>query len=217
MDKNFLSKNYHGLPFKVYLWGSIMVLFAIVNLFYLLFEPEINPFIVLFFYSIPANTAISFFPHEPVIIYYGKYHSLLLIAIISSLSTLTAGFLDHVVFTPLLNLPKFSGYKNNTVYKKAIVYFEKFPFWTIVVAGFSPIPFWPIKMLSFSKKYPLGKYLTAVLVGRFPRYYLLAAIGEITSVPNWVIWSLFIIFIGAAVYDWLKTKNGIKKQQVNIS
>ncbi len=194
-----------------------MVMFAIVNLFYLFFDPDINPFLFLFFYSIPANTAISFFPHEPVVVYYGKYYSLLLIAIISSLSTLTAGYLDHVVFTPLLNLPRFSGYKNNTVYKKAIVYFDKFPFWTIVVAGFSPIPFWPIKMLSFSKRYPLGKYLAAVLVGRFPRYYLLAAVGEITLMPNWVIWSFFVIFIGAAVYDWLKTKNGIKNQQLNIS
>ena len=201
-----LSKEYHGLPVKVYLWGSVMVFFALVNLFYILFKPQFDPFVILFFYSIPANTAVSIFPHEPVIIYYGKYYNLFLIATVSSISTLFAAYLDHIVFTPLLNHNKFSGYKKNKVYKKSIRYFDKFPFWTIVVAGFSPIPFWPIKMLTFSRKYNLNKYLFAVLVGRFPRYFLLGAFGSVTLLPNWVIWLLFMAFFVATIFNWIKSK-----------
>lgn len=183
-----------------------MVLLAIVNLFYVFYEPVINPFVILFFYSIPANTAISVFPHEPIVVYYGKFYNIFFIALISCLSTLVAAYIDHVVFTPLLNHPRFSGYKKNSVYKKAIFYFDKFPFWTIVIAGFSPIPFWPIKMLAFSKEYPLIKYISAVLVGRFPRYYLLATIGNVMKVPNWILWTFFLVFFIGAIFDWLKTR-----------
>ncbi|KPK96295.1 hypothetical protein AMJ80_00870 [bacterium SM23_31] len=183
-----------------------MVLLGVVNIFYIILKPDFDPFLTLFFYSIPANTAISVFPHEPIVVYYGKYHNLLLIALISGASTLIAGFLDHTVFTPLLNYPKFSGYKRNTIYQKAIFYFDKFPFWTIVIAAFSPIPFWPVKMLSFSYNYPLRKYLSAVLVGRFPRYYLLAAFGSVTLIPNWIIWLIFVAFLMGALYDWIRVK-----------
>lgn len=188
------------LPRKVYIWGAVMILLGIVNVFYLVFKPDFDPFLILFFYSIPANTAISVFPHEPIVILYGKDFNLLLIASISALSTLAAAFIDHTVFTPLLNYPKFSGYKESKIYQKAIYYFGKFPFWTIVVAALTPIPFWPVKMLAFSKKYPMMLYMAAVLVGRFPRYYLLAKFGEITMIPDWVIWSVFVvIFVGAGL------------------
>lgn len=183
-----------------------MVLLGIVNVFYIIFKPQFDPFLILFFYSIPANTAISFFPHEPIVILYGKDYNLLLITLISGASTLIAGFLDHTVFTPLLNYPRFTGYKQNIIYQKAIFYFDKFPFWTIVIVAFSPIPFWPVKMLSFSHKYPLHKYLSAVLVGRFPRYYLLAAFGNVTLIPNWIIWIIFAVILSFTLYDWFRVK-----------
>jgi ribonucleoside-triphosphate reductase len=188
------------LPRKVYIWGAVMILLGLVNVFYLIFKPEFDPFLILFFYSIPANTAISVFPHEPIVILYGKDFNLLLIAFISTLSTVTAAYIDHTVFTPLLNYPKFSGYKDSKIYQRAIYYFGKFPFCTIVVAALTPIPFWPVKMLAFSKKYPMILYLAAVMAGRFPRYYLLAKFGEITMIPDWVIWSVFaVIFVSAGI------------------
>lgn len=188
-----------------------MILLGIVNILYIIFKPEFDPFLILFFYSIPSNTAISVFSHEPIVIYYGKYHNLLLITIISSASTLIAGFFDHTVFTSLLNHPKFIGYKHNILYQKVIFYFDKFPFWTIVSAAFSPIPYWPVKMLSFSRKYPLNKYLLAVLVGRFPRYYLLAAFGYVTLIPNKIIWIIFAVILLGVLFYWIRIKKNYRE------
>ena len=185
-----------------------MILLGVINIFYIIFKPEIDPFLILFFYSIPANTAISVFPHEPIVIYYGKHYNLLLIASISSAGTIVAAYLDHTVFTPLLNHPKLVGYKRNKVYQKSVYYFEYFPFWTVVIAGFSPIPFWPVKMLAFANNYPQRKYILAVLAGRFPRYYLLAAFGIITMIPNWVIWLIFFVYLLGALYNRFRYKKG---------
>lgn len=196
----------YTFPFKVYFWLGICILLGIVNLVYIIFKPDVNPLLQLFFYSIPANIAISVFPHEPIIIKFGKQYDLFLISSISILSTMIAAILDHVVFTPLLNHEKFSGYKNNTVYQKSRLYFDKFPFLTIALAALAPIPFWPLKLLAFSRQYPLGKYLSALFIGRFPKYYLLAAFGSVTLIPNWFIWLLFSTILLTAIYSWIKPK-----------
>jgi len=209
---HILSNSENGaLPLRVYIWGGVMLVLGLANIAYLIFKPDFEPFIVLFFYSVPANTAISVFPHEPMVIYFGKYYNLLYVSLVSMLSTLVAAYLDHTVFTPVLNYPKFTGYRNNTVYKKAIYYFNKSPFWTIVVAAFSPVPFWPVKMLAFSNNYSMIRYLSAVTVGRLPRYYLLAAFGEIMQLPDWAIWILFIAIFMYAGVNILRKKFGFAK------
>jgi uncharacterized membrane protein YdjX (TVP38/TMEM64 family) len=59
------------------------------------------------------------------------------------------------------------------------------------VTGFTPIPFFPFKFLSFSLHYPLWKYLSALLLGRFPRYLLLAWVGYVIHIPGWLLIAIF--------------------------
>jgi uncharacterized membrane protein YdjX (TVP38/TMEM64 family) len=63
------------------------------------------------------------------------------------------------------------------------------------VAGFTPIPFFPFKFLSFSIHYPLKKYLAALVVARYPRYFLLAWLGAVTDIPNWLLFAAFLVVI----------------------
>jgi MoaA/NifB/PqqE/SkfB family radical SAM enzyme len=44
----------------------------------------------------------------------------------------------------------------------------------------------------YASKYPLWKYLSAVAVGRFPRYLYLSALGYVFQIPNWIIFGSFI-------------------------
>jgi len=166
---------------------------GLVNVFLMLFRPELHPLLVLFVYSIPSNSAISLFPHEPVLVHYGTAHSPWLLALITSGATLCAAYLDYRVFVPILNLESLAGFKESRIYRTTIRYFWKLPFWIIVIAGFTPVPFVMVKALVFSSRYPLGRYLWAVLVGRFPRYYLLALMGHIYHVPSCVLIAIFIV------------------------
>lgn len=154
----------------------------------------------LFFYSIPANTAISLFPHEPVLIYYGKFANLWLSAASATGGTLVAGYLDHRVFVPVLNYERIIHYKRNRLYRKAMDLLMRYPFATLVVTGFTPIPFFPFKFLCFSIHYPLWRYMGALSLARFPRYFLLAWIGAEFGIANWIlIASVVVIFALYAV------------------
>jgi len=168
-----------------------MVTLAVVALILMLREFSSQSYLYLVFYAIPANSAISVFPHEPVVIWYGSQGSIWWTAVAASIGTMIAGYLDHSVFTPVMNLKGLTGYKEKGWYQKAARLFGKYPFAVLVVAGFTPVPFFPFKFLSFSLRYPLKKYLSALLIARFPRYALLAYIGSFFEIPSWAMFAFF--------------------------
>ncbi|MDZ7260847.1 MAG: hypothetical protein ONB05_01825 [candidate division KSB1 bacterium] len=168
---------YETLDVKVYFFGVFLFLLGSTNLFLILTNGYCQSLFYLFFYLIPSNTAISLFPHEPILIYFGKFHNLVIIALVATIGNFVAGYLDFQVFVPLLNWRSAIAYKKTRLYQLVMTHFIRFPFLTILVAAFFPGPFFFFKLLAFSVNYPLRKYLTALILGRFPHYYLLALIG----------------------------------------
>jgi ribonucleoside-triphosphate reductase len=59
-----------------------------------------------------------------------------------------------------------------------VEYFNRFPWWTIMVVALTPIPFYPLRIVAPMANYPVAKYVSAVVVGRVPRYFLLALGGS---------------------------------------
>ncbi|UCF19819.1 MAG: hypothetical protein JSU87_18225 [Gemmatimonadota bacterium] len=170
-----------------------MVLIGVVTFVLMTTMAQRDGYAYLFFYSIPSNSAISLFPHEPVLIYYGKFANWWLSAAAATGGTLIAGWLDHQVFVPVLNYQKITSYKENRFYRKSTDLFMRYPFATLVATGFTPIPFWPFKFLCFSIHYPLWRYLLALSVSRFPRYWLLAWAGAALGIPTWMLISAVIV------------------------
>lgn len=196
----------------VWFCGGLMIAIGIATSILMLREFRSDSYVYLAFYSIPANTAISVFPHEPVLIYFGTVEAnLWLAATAATAGTIVAAIMDHVVFVPVLNLRSIQSYKERRFYRKAIAWFMRWPFATIVVTGFTPIPFFPFKFLVFSIRYPMWKWVTALVVARFPRYYLLAFLGATIPIPGWVlILSVAVVFglylIKAVPAGWRRLK-----------
>lgn len=170
-----------------------MVATGVVTFLLITTKAAHNGYLYLFFYSIPANTAISVFPHEPILIYYGTFANWWIAALAATGGTIVAGLLDHQVFVPVLNLKGATSYKRSSFYRKATAMFMRYPFATLVVTGFTPIPFWPFKLLAFSIQYPLHRYLAALAISRFPRYYLLAWLGAAIGIPTWVLIAIVVL------------------------
>jgi membrane protein YqaA with SNARE-associated domain len=191
---------YERLGPKVWITGAVMLVLGVVTAVLMFEDFSSSSYVYLGFYTIPANTAISVFPHEPALIWFGKNGNIWWAAIAASIGTMVAGWLDHTVFVPVMNLKAISGYKDLGWYRKIVRYFKRQPFWTLVVTGFTPIPFFPFKFLAFSVHYPMRRYLAALLVGRFPRYLLLAWLGRLLAIPDWAL----IAFFGAIslTYAW---------------
>lgn len=190
-DPTLLPPEYDALEPRVWVLGGVMLALALVALVLMLQDFSTSSYLYLAFYAIPANSAISVFPHEPVVIWYGSVGNIWWTAAAASAGTLVAGFLDHSVFVPVMNLKGLTGYKEKAWYQKAAGLFSRYPFAVIVVAGFTPIPFFPFKFLSFSLHYPLWRYLSALLIGRFPRYVVLAWVGYVIDIPTWLLIAIF--------------------------
>lgn len=191
------TRDYGRLGPRVWVLGGLMVALGVVTSALMLGDFRAEGYVYLGFYSIPSNTAISVFPHEPVLIYYGKVGNVWISAAAATAGTLVAGWMDHAVFTPVLNLKGRQAWKEGRLYRKAAEYFRRWPFATLVVAGLTPVPLWPFKLLAFSAHYPLRRYLAALAVGRFPRYAVLAwvglAFGEV--IPDWALIALFAVIL----------------------
>lgn len=195
------GRTYDSLGPRVWILGGVMVLVGVVTTALMLGDFRSESYLYLAFYAIPANTAISVFPHEPVLVYYGKFAHLGITAGAATTGTLVAAYLDHGVFVPVLNLDGLQKYKEKTLYRRIVDYYLRWPFATLLVAGFTPIPFWPVKFLSFSVHYPLEKYLAAVAISRFPRYLLLAWLGSALDIPNWLLFGIFGVVISLYVVN----------------
>ncbi len=200
MDPAISQVEYERLPLQVYVLGGALILIGLLTLA-LMSNPALKgSYVYLFFFFIPANAAISVFPHEPVLLYYGTFANIWISATAAIGGTILAAYLDHRVFVPVLNHQRLTGYKEKTFYRKAIKYFMRFPFATLVVIAFLPIPFFPFKFLYFSNHYPLSRYVAAVALARFPRYLLLLWAGSAFGIPKQILIGAVLVIFSVYAY-----------------
>ena len=53
-------------------FGALIVLLGALGVYMMLAHTRDYPLLTIFLYSIPSNCAVAIFPHEPVLILYGK-------------------------------------------------------------------------------------------------------------------------------------------------
>jgi membrane protein YqaA with SNARE-associated domain len=187
-------------------FGVALLVLGAAAILLRLFRSEVHPQIVLFVYSIPANSAISLFSHEVALLDYGSHQPLLLTVFSATLGTVVAGWLDWNVFVPLLDWEKVAAFRGNRLYRWAIDLFARAPFAVLVIAGLDPLPFFPFKFLAFSMRYPLARYLAALAISRAPRYALLAWLGREFQIPEWLLLGLFLAVLAFALWHHLRAR-----------
>ncbi|MEW6456649.1 MAG: VTT domain-containing protein [Acidobacteriota bacterium] len=169
--------------------------------------------LVFFFYSFPAEFLIALVPHEPVIIYFGKFYSSLTVALVGIAGTSLAEILNYSIFKFVAeDLKPFKKITSrNKVIIKIIDMFYKAPFLALFIAGITPIPFYPFRFLVVLARYPLAKYIMAIILSRTPRFYILAFFGYAIKIPDFLLIVLFVFLIIAANVSLLK--NFLKNKQ----
>ena len=206
----FLRQTLHKLRWKAILaLGSTALLsgWLLVVLF-----PYYRNLVLFGLYSIPSHLLISPFPHEPVLLQAAKFFSPLWISVAGIIGCCTAGFLDYWIISPLINNYKVRPKLDNTrLFRKSLQYFFKYPFAILVVAAISPVPFYPFKFLSIAGHYSLWKYQAALILGRMPRYYVLALMGQELQVSTWV---LLVAFVLIVLSPFLKKLLGYLKNSI---
>jgi membrane protein YqaA with SNARE-associated domain len=161
--------------------------------------PGKNYLLLFGMYTIPSHILISPFPHEPMLLWVAKIEAPWMVAAMGTIGACLAGLFDYGLLVPLSShYAVRSRYERRQLYLRSLRFFKRFPFGFLVIAGISPLPFFPFKFISIAGGYPLWKYQLALVVGRTPRYYLLAWFGKEIHFPDWLLVSLAaVLFISA--------------------
>lgn len=125
----------------------------------------------------------TFVPQEPSVIYAGTIYHPGFVVLIFCLASTTAAVIDYFTVKKVLSLRKFDSLKKTSFYQSSVRCFYWRPWWTIAFFAFSPLPFFPIRILALSSNYPAVRYVSANVIGRAPRYYLLAIGGAWLAIP----------------------------------
>ena len=166
---------------------------------------ESKHLLVLFFYSFPAEFLIPIVPHEPVLIYFGKFYPPLIVALVAISSTLMTELLNYSAFKYIVDLAVFQKLRHKKTTNKIIDLFKKAPFAALWVAALTPIPFYPFRFLVVIAKYPRIKYLLALFLSRTPRFIFLAWVGYVIKIPDYLLILLFIAMVVIVNYSIIRT------------
>ena len=167
---------------------------------------------VLFFYSFPSEFLIATVPHEPALLYFGKFYLPLTVALVAIPSTLLTEMLNYSTFKYVSDLKIFTKLRDKKAVQKMIQFFNKAPFLSLWVAGITPIPFYPLRFLVVLAKYPLPRYILAIFLSRFPRFIILAYIGHKIQIADYILIALFVILIVIANISILQSLHTRKKK-----
>jgi membrane protein YqaA with SNARE-associated domain len=165
---------------------------------------------ILFFYNFPSQFLIAIVPHEPVFLYFSKFHSPLSVTFVAIIGTSLAEVLNYSVFKYIGDLKSVKNVHTSKMVSKLIILFNKAPFTALLIAGFTPLPFYPFRFLVVLARYPLLKYILAIFLSRTPRFYLLALFGHTIKIPDYLLPVIFVIltlpFSYPMIRSFLKSK-----------
>ena len=115
--------------------------------------------------------------YEPILMLFGRVYHPLLLALIGTAANLLAEYLNYQLFKELLARRALERMVNDPRLLKLVSLFNRRPFLTTWFVSWSPVPDWTIRILGPLGKYPVRRWLLAMGLGRFPRFWLLAWLG----------------------------------------
>lgn len=157
---------------------------------------------LLTLYAIPSNSFIPI-PHEPGILYLAQWYHPLWVALAGTIGAVIVSFADYAVVEAALKHPKISGAREARLFRWAIKWMTRYPFAIIVLFTLTPLPIYVVRLLAPASGYPIGRYVLAQIVGRFPRFLALAWIGHVVHIPGWVLVLMFVALLAAM---WLGSR-----------
>jgi membrane protein YqaA with SNARE-associated domain len=147
-------------------------------------------------WAIASTVLLTPIPQEPVIFYGATHWHPLTVALAMTAASCFSAVIDYSLLTPLasraqewLNSGRWLG--------RVAARFLTAPFSTLVVVNLLPVPLSPFKLLSIATRYPLARFELALVLGRTPRYFLLAWVGSSLQLPLWQIIAIALLLVAA--------------------
>jgi len=121
-----------------------------------------------------------FFPaaYEPVLMVFGRLYPPVLIAAVGSTLSCAVEAFNYKVYNWMAGIPQLDRLREKAVSGRLVKLFEKQPFLVVWLFAWTPAPDWAARILGVLSGYPIRRYVTAFLLGRFPKFLFLAWLGR---------------------------------------
>ena len=178
-DSSWLSRN------KVLNLLRIIGFILTIIVGYLFLKGNHYSKVVGYFVYMSASCSILPLPTPPYVIGMGKIFNPWLIAFLGALGNSFAAFFEYYLMTWLFSRSELQQkIEANKYFQRLVNIFNRAAFPCIVFTGFSPLPLDPFRFTAILTRYSIPKYLLAMFVGKYLRYYLLALLGDSFQIHN---------------------------------
>lgn len=166
--------------------GSLLVAFA----------PRLSGLVLLVIYSIPANSVLPF-PHEPAVLFAARFYAPVWVALAGTIGAVIVSFADYGLVEAALRDRRAAKVRETRLFRWSVRCMRRAPFWVIVLFAFGPLPISIIRFLAPASEYPMRRYVGAIVLGRFPRFLLLAAVGQAILIPAYALLAIGVVATAA--------------------
>jgi len=118
-----------------------------------------------------------------------------LVATVGAAGTAIANLHDYYLVTFLYRYKPVRRIRTKGWYKRVAAWYNRAPFSALAAASFLPIPVDFVRLLAISEGYNRAKFALGSLVGRWPRYLLLAILADAFKLG----WQWVVGVLGATV------------------
>jgi uncharacterized membrane protein YdjX (TVP38/TMEM64 family) len=116
-----------------------------------------------------------------------------LIALVASMAAAVGAVFDHHFFRRTFRIAAFERARKHRLFEQFERWAKIAPFFTTVTFAAVPLPFFLVRVLMPLSGYPIGRYVAAVALGRYPRIFIIATIGKAIEIPNEILIGMFVI------------------------
>lgn len=139
---------------------------------------------------------------EPVLLAYGRLYPPLVVALVGAAASIVAEALNYSGYAWLVHNRRLGRVREVSAGVTRI--FRRTPFLACVVVASTPLPDWSVRVLGALARYPARRYLLAFAVGRVPKFWLIATVGQALQVSRGavvalVLGSVLVTYAGVAI------------------
>jgi uncharacterized membrane protein YdjX (TVP38/TMEM64 family) len=120
-----------------------------------------------------------------------------LLALAASMAAAVAAVFDHHFVRRAFRIAAFERARKHRFFEMFERWAKVAPFFTTVVFAAVPLPFFLVRVLMPLSGYPIQRYAAAVALGRYPRIFVIASIGEAVrkefEIPDEILLGLFAL------------------------
>ena len=147
--------------------------------------PGYRGLVVYGLYAIPSHLLVSFLANEPMLFAAARDYPPALVALTGTLGCVVAIVLDYALIGWFVTRRLVRAeLEDSKVVRIARRVFGKAPFVLILASALLPVPFYPAKILAIVSDYPLRRFIPALVLGRLPRFWFLAVVGDRLQASN---------------------------------